>query len=68
MGRVLDELKCKMGFHKPVQYHHTFKHKCRTTNKGRSKKRWRTWVKEFVTVTYCQRCGKKLKQKTKWIY
>lgn len=65
---MLDSLKCKLGIHKPVQYHHTFKHKCRTTNKGRSKKRWRTWIRELVTVTYCERCGKRLGQKRKWIY
>lgn len=58
---MLGTLKCKLGFHKPVQYHETFKHKSRTTNKGRSKKRWRTWVREIVTVTYCERCGIKLK-------
>lgn len=63
---MLDNLKCKLGFHKPAQYHHTFKHKCRTTNKGRSKKRWRTWIREIVTVTYCERCGKTLRQKRRW--
>lgn len=65
---MFDELKCKLGFHKPVQRHYTFKHKCRTTNKGRSKKRWMTWAKELYTETYCERCGKrlKLKRKLKW--
>ena len=60
---MLDSLKCKMGFHKPVQSHHTFMHKSRTTNKGRSKKRWRTWIREVVTTTYCERCGKVLRTK-----
>lgn len=60
---MLDTLKCKLGFHKPVQYHQTIRHKCRTTNKGRSKKRWYTWAKEIFTVTYCERCGKVLKTK-----
>lgn len=63
---MFDNLKCKLGFHKPVQRHYTYKHKCRTTNKGRSKKRWRTWIKEIVTETYCERCGKTLRTKTKW--
>ncbi len=63
---MFDSLKCRMGFHKPVQSHHTFHHKCRTTNKCRSKKRWQTWVKEIVTTTYCERCGKLLKTKRKW--
>ena len=62
----MESLKCRLGFHKPVTCHHTFKHKCRTTNKGRSKKRWRTWVRELVTVTYCERCGKQLRLKRKW--
>jgi hypothetical protein len=65
---MFDKLKCKLGIHKPVQYHHSFRHKFRTTNKGRSKKRWYTGVRELVTVTYCEICGKRLGQKTKWIY
>lgn len=53
---MFNDLKCRLGFHKPMQRHYTFKHKCRTTNKGRSKKRWYTWVKEIYTETYCERC------------
>lgn len=60
---MLDTLKCKLGFHKPVQYHQTIRHKCRTTNKGRSKKRWYTYAREIVTTTYCEHCGKILKTK-----
>jgi hypothetical protein len=65
---ILQKARCKLGFHKPKQYHHTFKHKVRTTDKGRSKKRWHTWVREIVTVTYCEECGKKLSQKSKFKY
>lgn len=65
---MFGDLKCRLGFHKPAQYHHTFHHKCRTTNKGRSKKRWRTCVRELYTVTYCERCGKTLRQKRRLIY
>lgn len=64
----MTDIRCILGLHKKVQYHYSFLHKCRTTNKGRSKKRWRTWVKELVTITYCERCGEKLGQKTKFIY
>jgi|GEM_PF-5326722 len=62
---MFDNLKCKLGFHKPVDRHYMYQRKSRTTNKGRSKKRWRTW-KEIVTVTYCERCGKTLRTKEKW--
>ena len=65
---ILDDLKCRLGFHKPVQFHHTFYHKSRTTSKGRSKKRWRTWARELVTVTYCAHCHERLGQKRKLIY
>lgn len=64
---MLDNLKCKLGFHKPEQEHISIKHKYRTTNKGRSKKRYYT-VKELCTITYCQRCGKTLRQKRKLIW
>ena len=60
---MFDNLKCKLGFHKPAKYHYKYKHKCRTTNKGRSKKRWYTWAVEIVTYTYCERCGKTLSTK-----
>lgn len=63
---MFDRMKCRVGFHKPKQIHHTFKHKCRTTDKGRSKKRWQTWACEIVTITYCERCGRVLKTKSKW--
>ena len=63
-----DNLKCKLGFHKPVQEHFSIKHKYRTTNKGRSKKRNYTGVRELCTITYCQRCGKTLRQKRKLIW
>ena len=63
---MFDNLKCKLGFHKPVQYHYTIKHRCRTTNKGRSKKRWMTFAKEIYTVTYCERCYKTLRTKRRW--
>lgn len=65
---MLDKLKCKMGFHKPEQVHYSIKHKYRTTNKGRSKKRYRTGIKELYTITYCQQCGKILSQKRKLIW
>lgn len=65
---MLDNLKCRLGFHKPVQCHQTFKHRCRTTNKGRSKKRYWTWAREIITTTYCERCGKTLKQKRRVRY
>jgi hypothetical protein len=64
---MFDNLKCKLGFHKPMQEHFSIKHKYRTTNKGRSKKRYYT-VKELYTITYCQRCGKTLRQKRKLIW
>lgn len=64
---MLDELKCRLGFHKPIQEHATYKHKYRTTNKGRSRKRYYT-VRELVTFTYCERCGKQLGMKGKRIY
>ena len=64
---MLDNLKSKLGFHKPVQEHFSIKYKYRTTNKGRSKKRYYT-VKELYTITYCQRCGKTLRQKRKLIW
>ena len=44
---MFDNLKCKMGFHKPVQEHFSIKHKYRTTNNGRSKKRYYTGTKEY---------------------
>ncbi len=47
--KMLDNLKCKLGFHKPVKEHFSIKHKYRTTNKGRSKKRYHTGVKELYT-------------------
>ena len=65
---MLDNLKCKLGFHKPEQEHISIKHKYRTTNKGRSKKCYRTGVKELYTITYCERCGKTLRQKRKPIW
>ena len=65
---MLDSLKCKLGFHKPVQEHISIKHKYRTTNKGRSKKRYYTGVRELYTITYCKRCGKTLRQKRKLIW
>ena len=64
---MFDNLKCKLGFHKPAQEHFSIKHKYRTTNKGRSKKRYYT-VKELYTITYCQRCGKTLRKKRKLIW
>jgi hypothetical protein len=64
---MFDNLKCRLGFHKPMQEHFSIKHKYRTTNKGRSKKRYYT-VKELYTITYCQRCGKTLRQKRKLIW
>ena len=64
---MFDNLKCRLGFHRPVQRHYTYRHKFRTTNKGRSKKRYYT-VKELVTETFCERCYKHLGEKTKWIY
>lgn len=64
----LDNLKCKLGSHNPVQEHFSIKHKFRTTNKGRSKKRYYTGVKDLYTITYCQRCGKTLRQKRKRIW
>lgn len=65
---MFDRLKCKLGFHKPVQMHWSEKCESRTTRKGRSKKRWRTWAKVLYTETYCERCGKTLrtKRKVKW--
>lgn len=62
---MIDVLKCKLGYHKPVRFRQKYKHKSRTTNKGGSKRRWRTWAYETVTITYCERCGKTLKTKTR---
>lgn len=31
---MFDDLKCKLGFHKPVQEHFSFRHRFRTTNKA----------------------------------
>ena len=65
---MFDNLKCKFGFHKPVTKHFSFKYKFRTTNKGRAKKRYRTGIKELHTVIWCERCGKTLKSKVKFVY
>ncbi len=62
---MFDNLRCKLGFHKPVTVHRSYKYKCRTTNKGRSKKRYLIWAKILVTETYCERCGKILRTKSK---
>lgn len=61
---MFDKWKCKLGFHKLEKYHHTEKYPFRTTNKGRSKKRYYT-VKVSITETYCKVCGKKFKRKSK---
>ena len=58
---MLDNLKCKLGFHKPVQEHFSIKHKYRTT-------RYYTGMKELYTITYCQRCGKTLRRKRKLVW
>ena len=62
---MLGDLRCLLGFHKPARRHYSIKYKCRTTNKGRSKKRWYTGARELFTVTYCERCGKELSRKSK---
>ena len=69
-GFDIGRAACLLGFHKPVQERVTTRYGCRTTSKGRSKKRWLTYARETVTVTYCSRCGKKLgrKRKLKWRY
>lgn len=65
---MFDELKCRLGFHKLAHKHWSEKIRSRTTNKGRSKKRWHTLAKVLYTQTYCERCGKvfKTKRKVKW--
>ncbi|MBR5395822.1 MAG: hypothetical protein IK144_12200 [Bacteroidaceae bacterium] len=65
---MIYDLRCKLGFHKPKQQHFTVKHKFRTTNKGRSKKRYYTGIKDLYTITYCERCGKTLREKRKRIW
>ena len=63
---MLDKLKCKLGFHKPEQSRRTLIRKRRTTNKGRSKKRWVVLAKEILITTYCKRCGKILSKDKRW--
>ena len=65
---MLDKIKCKLGLHKPKTMHFSVKHKCRTTNKGRSKKRYYSYAKTLYTEVYCERCGKVLKKKSKLIW
>ena len=64
---IIQKAKCVLGFHKEAKYHWTEKYPFRTTNTGRSKKRWHT-VKVRITETYCEVCGKTLKRKRtiKW--
>lgn len=31
---MFDDLKCKLGFHKPVQEHFSFRHRFRTMSKA----------------------------------
>ena len=64
---MLDNLRCKLGYHQPVQSHCTYLYRCRTTNKGRAKKRYYTYAKEIITTTFCACCGKTLKIKRKLI-
>ena len=64
---MFDKLKCRLGFHKPVREHFSHKYRFRTTNKGRAKKRYYT-CKELYTITFCERCGKTLGQKRKWVW
>ena len=64
---IIKKLKCAIGLHKPKRWHYSEKYPFRTTNKGRSKKRWHT-VKVYITEIYCENCGKVLKRNksTKW--
>lgn len=39
---MFENIKCKFGFHKIKTIHNNYKYKFRTTNKGRSKKRYYT--------------------------
>ena len=61
---MFDKLKCKLGFHKKAQHHWTESYKLRTNRKGKSRKKYYT-VKEIITATYCEVCGKTLKVKRK---
>ena len=64
---IIQKVKCFIGIHKPIWRHYSEKYPFRTTNKGRSKKRWHT-VKVYITEVYCENCGKMIKRNktTKW--
>ena len=64
---IIQKVKCFIGIHKPIRQHNSKKYPFRTTNKGRSKKRWHT-VKVYITEVYCENCGKMIKRNktTKW--
>ena len=61
---MFKKLLCKLGFHKPSKHHYIGKYPIRTTNKGRSKKRYHT-IKVSINETVCEVCGKVLKRKSK---
>lgn len=63
---MIEDIKCLLGIHKPAKYTDTCKHQARTNHKGKSKRKWHTWAKDFTTVTYCERCGKILSVKNKF--
>ena len=64
---IIQKVKCALGVHRLRRRHYSEKYPFRTTNKGRSRKRWHT-VKVCITEIYCEDCGKVLKRNksTKW--
>ena len=67
LHNTLQKVKCALGFHKEERRRYREHYPFRTTNKGRSKKRWHT-TKVCVTEVYCRECGKLLKRNrnVKW--
>lgn len=62
---MFDNLKCKLGLHKKAQRRWSERYQFRTNRKGKAKKKYYT-VKNVITETYCENCGKTLKIKRKW--
>ncbi len=63
---LIVRIKCFLLGHKVLRSIERDRYQFRTNRKGKAKKRYYSYVRK-CTTDYCQRCGKVLRRKWKWV-
>lgn len=64
--KFIVRIKCFLLGHKVERQRRREVYRFRTNRKGKAKKRYYSYIHK-CTMDYCQRCGKMLRRKWKWV-